>query len=71
MNSVRFTQVGIISKGMEKIVDNFNWNEVRSVYLIKIGCDGSSKGNPGAGGNQAISPDFYPALMQIGLGRQL
>ena len=31
-------------------MNNFNWNEERSGYLIKIGCDGSSKGNPGAGG---------------------
>jgi hypothetical protein len=50
LNSVRVTPVGIKSKGTEKIVDNFNWNEVRSGYQIKIGCDGSSKGNPGDGG---------------------
>ena len=35
---------------MEKIVINFNWKEFKSGHLIRIGCDGSSKGNPGAGG---------------------
>ena len=35
---------------MEKIVVNFKWDSVQSGHLIKIGCDGCSKGNPGAGG---------------------
>lgn len=35
---------------MEEIVKNFNWDELKSGQVIKIGCDGASKGNPGAGG---------------------
>jgi ribonuclease HI len=35
---------------MEKIVENFNWSALEDSHLIRIGCDGSSKGNPGAGG---------------------
>lgn len=48
--SVRVAPAGVKSKGMEKIVVNLNWDKVQSGHLIKIGCDGSSKGNPGAGG---------------------
>ena len=35
---------------MEEIVENFNWSNLETGQIIKIGCDGASKGNPGAGG---------------------
>ena len=35
---------------MEEIIENYNWNGLESGQFIKIGCDGASKGNPGAGG---------------------
>ena len=35
---------------MEEIVENIIWSELESSQIIMIGCDGASKGNPGAGG---------------------
>ena len=35
---------------MEEIVNSYNWEKLEAGEFIAVGCDGASKGNPGAGG---------------------
>ena len=51
---------------MEKIVENFSQDTLEESHLIRIGCDGSSKGNPGAGGY-----GWYHNINQYGFGGSL